>query len=224
MGERKVSRGGLLVPTAILAGALLLAACGSVPASSSGRAGSSPSASRTRPATTALCADPGAVSRLVVTRVPAIRSVGARHFVFPRQVTVTDAATARAVARALCALPTMPPGVVSCPAQLLGTTYRLRFSADGRKLPAITVQATGCQTVTGLGPVRRVISGHFWTVLGSALALRSPAQSSFVGRSLPGQARREGHPNWQPMLRLTSAPDRTRTAGGWAEPHSDVTT
>ena len=52
-----------------------------------------------------------------------------------------------------------------CPALFAGTTYHLIFTAGQRQLPTVTIEATGCQTVTGLGAVRpglyvaRVLAG-----------------------------------------------------------------
>jgi hypothetical protein len=93
---------------------------------------------------------------------------------FPNQVTVTDPALVRAVARALCGLPDMPPGLIHCPALLLGTAFTLQFSVDGRPLPLVTINATGCEAVTGVGPVRRATSPGFWRVLGRAAGGKSP--------------------------------------------------
>jgi len=47
--------------------------------------------------------------------------------------------------------------------------YQLTFTADGRQLPTVTVQDTGCQTVTGAGVVRTAISRPaFWALLTKA--------------------------------------------------------
>jgi hypothetical protein len=84
---------------------------------------------------------------------------------------VTSGAKARALARSVCGLPAFPRGPVNCPALLSGS-YRLSFTADGRKLPVVTVQETGCQTVTGLGTVRTAATRPgFWKLL-SGLAGR----------------------------------------------------
>jgi hypothetical protein len=94
---------------------------------------------------------------------------------FPNQVTVTNPALVRAVIRALCALPVVPPGVYHCPALLLGTAYTLRFSVGSRPLPLVTINPTGCETVTGVGPVRWVAtSPGFWRVLSRAIGVRMP--------------------------------------------------
>jgi hypothetical protein len=106
---------------------------------------------------------------------------------FPDQVTVTSPARTQAVARALCALPPMPRGVFNCPALLVGTTYLLRFTAGGRQLPPVTIEATGCEVVTGVGPARwAATSPGFWRVLATAAHLSPPGWSAFGGNSHRG--------------------------------------
>jgi hypothetical protein len=63
---------------------------------------------------------------------------------------------------------------MSCPADS-GLTYRLLFSISGRELAPVSVDATGCGEVRGLGQTR-------WTA-------RSPASgghSARPGRNKPG--------------------------------------
>ena len=190
---------GLAFGVAVLAsaGAVALAGCGSIAASGSSSSGAGSSAgptvqvsasgSASGPAKTgtsqaALCARASSVTRLVVLRSRLINRIQVMHFPFPPQVIVTNATHARAVAAALCALPKMPGGVVNCPNEILGTTYRLTFTAAGRPLPVVTVQATGCQAVTGLGPVRRVATKPaFWRVLGNAIGLYGAGPPVFSG-------------------------------------------
>jgi hypothetical protein len=191
------------------AGALILlalgvAGCGTViqnaagtasatgPASAAGSAGSASSAG-SRPASAApasrqLCAQPGAVSKLIIARAGVLRvpvitgraglsgspsappvpspSVSEPVMV-PRPLVVrvvTSPPRTQVLARALCALPRAPRGPVNCPAFYLGY-YRLTFTADGRTLTPVTVQVSGCQLVTGPGgPVRRATPA-FWNLL-----------------------------------------------------------
>jgi hypothetical protein len=78
---------------------------------------------------------------------------------------VTSAARARALARGLCGLPRMPRGPLRCPALFAGS-YQLTFTAAGRKLPVVSIQLTGCQAVTGAGPVRSAATRPaFWALL-----------------------------------------------------------
>jgi hypothetical protein len=183
---------------------ITLAACGSsqVPGAASGAsasptvaatvAGSSPAASpgaaSPGPIATqvALCRDTASVTGLKIVRNQVVR-VPVLQVAFPDQVTVASPARARAVARALCALPPMPRGVFHCPALLIGTTYQLRFTAGGRRLPPVTIEATGCEVVTGVGQTRWVTtSPGFWRVLGTAAHLRPPGRSVFSGDSHRG--------------------------------------
>jgi hypothetical protein len=101
---------------------------------------------------------------------------------FPSQVTVTTPASARAAARALCALPLLPRGVFHCPNLTIGTTYLLRFTADGRQLPAVSIEATGCEVVSGVGSARWAAkSPGFWRTLATAANLSPPGRSVFIG-------------------------------------------
>jgi predicted small secreted protein len=175
----------------VVLGSLLLTACGSVRAPAAGTAGAAPSGASGSPAAAGsgsgaaqatLCADPAAVTRLQIVRVLGPR-VPEAQTAFPRQYAVIGPAGARAVARALCVLPVMPRGIMSCPAMFPGTSYQLHFTAAGRPLPAVTLEATGCDTVTGAGQVRRATSAAFWRVLATAAGLSPPGQRVFVAPS-----------------------------------------
>jgi hypothetical protein len=185
-----------LAGCAVLAASLVLAGCGSVTApATTGPATTGPATTglaTTGPATAAsakatagqpeLCAGIGRVNRLVILRSRGMNRIQELHFPFPEQVIVANAAAARALARAVCALPGMPRGVVNCPALLLGTSYQLTFSARGLELPVVTVQATGCETVTGAGPVRRATdAAGFWQLLGRTMGLFAPRVPVFRG-------------------------------------------
>jgi hypothetical protein len=182
-GRRGLARAALLFTP------LALAACGSVVAGSSGAAGSaaSPTAVRAvQPGT--LCADQGAVNHLVVTRTGIVNHVQAQRFAFPAVVTVTSPAQARAVAKALCALPPGPTGITNCPADL-GISYQLRFAAGGRHFHVVTVASTGCELVSGAGKVRTISTAPgFWFVLGKTMRLHGPlAQKAFTGTPQGGK-------------------------------------
>jgi hypothetical protein len=188
------------------AGALILlalgvAGCGTVIQDAAGSASAtgpastarSGSAAGSRPASAApasrrLCAQSGAVSKVIIARAgvlrvpvlpggtrlsgaasspPVFHPSASKSAVVPRPVVVrvvTSPARTRVLARALCALPRAPRGPVNCPAFFLGY-YRLTFSAAGRTLTPVTVQVSGCQLVTGPGgPVRRATPA-FWNLL-----------------------------------------------------------
>jgi hypothetical protein len=148
-----------------------LAACGSVAAGAGGQSGHPAAASSSKAAASRpeppLCANLDRLTRLVVGR-----SVGLTHVreVQPGGLTISNPHVVRSVAATLCALPPMPRGPVACPA-ILGGSYKFWFVAAKRAFPPITVQATGCHVVTGLGhPDRRVVSEQAWVNLTSAFS------------------------------------------------------
>lgn len=176
---------------AFLLGPVVLAACGSVaaPVSSTGAVAATTPGTAV-PAQLALCANPAAADRVVIARTPTIDRIQPVHVELSAQTTVTNTARVRALAKALCALPKMPAGVVNCPALLEGM-YALRFTAAGRPLPEVTIQESGCQTVTGLGPVRTVSkSPRFWPVLAKAAraGLSVPPRPVYLPLSPTGTA------------------------------------
>jgi hypothetical protein len=188
--ERLARRGGPLVTGLTAAAAALgLAACGTQIVNTSGTAAQTSATHASAAAAphvppgfipggpivragghAALCAAAAAVTRLVAA--PAGELPGTRHphpGVMPGGVTIASAARARAVARALCALPAMPRGVVNCPNDT-GAGYRLSFATARLAFPAVTVGTSGCTVVTGIGAVRTAAhTPRFWAVLHSAL-------------------------------------------------------
>ncbi len=118
----------------------------------------------------ALCAAVPAVTRLVVSPVSALP----RSHVNPAMVagvTVRGAAQARAVAKALCALPAMP-AALHCPADL-GTGYRLSFGTGHTSFPVVTARTSGCTEVIGAGQPRWAARAPgFWAILHRAIAAR----------------------------------------------------
>jgi hypothetical protein len=165
-----------------------LAGCGSVTSTGHSATGNSAtghsatgSASEVRSAGRgALCEAAGAVDRLVVSRVNSIPA-NHQHFSFPATVAVSDAGQARSIARALCALQPEPSGAMSCPGDF-GVSYRLDFAAGGRSLPPVTVEASGCEGVSGAGVARWTVdSPGFWGVLGTAMGLPHPGHAVFAG-------------------------------------------
>jgi len=120
------------------------------------------------------------VDRLTVSRVNTIPA-NHPHFAFPATVAVTDAAQARTAARALCGLQPAPGGVLACPADL-GISYRLDFATAARRLPAVTIQAGGCEAVSGAGLTRSSVrTPAFWAVLGRAMGVIHPSHAAFAG-------------------------------------------
>jgi hypothetical protein len=155
-----------------------------------------------------LCARPDAVSRVVIARRiwprgfrpagpavpghPVIRPHAPR--LLPRPIparTITSASRVHALARALCALPAMPPRRFMCPILFPGG-FQLLFRADGSSLPVVMVQDSGCGIVTGLGPPRwSARSPSFWKLLDS-LAGSLPPMHFPGGRILVP-------PPWRPV-------------------------
>jgi hypothetical protein len=144
-----------------------------------------------------LCSAPGAASQVIITRtgaggpitpggtaVSAYRSAAVRSAV----PVVKGAAQASALARAVCGLPAMPRGILRCP-NLTSPGYQLTFSADGRLLPAVLVQPTGCETVTGAGAVRSAASRPSFLKLLTSMAGPLPLPGSV---HLPGNAHLPG--------------------------------
>jgi hypothetical protein len=170
-----------------LVGLIGLAGCGSAASNTVSSAGAKATTATSQVRSAAggtLCADAGAVNRLTVSRMNTLPANSPR-FSFPATVAVSDAAQARAVARALCALQPLPRGVVACPADL-GITYRLDFATSERSLPPVSIRAGGCEGVSGAGPTRWSIrTPAFWTVLGTAMGLAHPGHAAFSGTMQP---------------------------------------
>jgi len=75
----------------------------------------------------------------------------------------------------------MPAGAISCPMDW-GINYRLIFTAGDSELAPVTIDATGCQQVTGPGPVRWIVlSPAFWSVLATAAGIGPADQTTFGG-------------------------------------------
>jgi hypothetical protein len=158
-----------------------LAACGSHATGQDASITATPAA--TASGGSGLCASPQSVQRLSVRRINSLPQ-NHEHFTFPAHVNVGDPGQARAVAQAACDLPPMPPGGFSCPADL-GITYTLSFMLGGTKYPAVTIEATDCQEVKGLGRTRWVArTPAFWSVLGQAIGIPHAGYTTFSG-SLP---------------------------------------
>ncbi len=181
MRSGRLTRPGLLAMAATGI-AMLVAACGSQAATTSS---ATQPASTASPASTgtggagatgsaALCAKPATVTRLVVSRVSTLPQ-NHLHFAFPAGTTVSSPARARAVAEAVCGLPAMLHGPMSCPADW-GLAYRLSFAAGTRSFAVVTATAGGCGTVTGAGQARWAARWPgFWAVLAHAMGIGTAA-------------------------------------------------
>jgi hypothetical protein len=166
----------------LVAGALAgMAACGPVTAGPSGSpstgtrgatATSTPAtaASSTVPASAApLCQNVTHLNTLVVSLAGGLAR-SELPVALPAGITFRDPARVQAVAAALCALPAAGPVPAGCPADF-GGSYRLVFTAGQQAYPPVVIKATGCRTVSGLGPVRTT-SAAFWALLAKKLGTR----------------------------------------------------
>ena len=175
-----------------------------------------------RPRAARPCArEQASVTRLVVSRVSALPQ-NHLHFAFPAGITVSSPARARAVAAAVCGLPAMPRGPMSCPADL-GVSYRLSFAAGSRSFPVVTAAAGGCagggRGRPGAldGPLARVLDGP-GPCPGRQRGCRAAGHRPGRAAHQPGAARhRGGQARHQPgSVRPGLA--GTACAGRFAEP------
>ncbi len=130
-----------------------------------------------------VCGFVNSVDRLTVTRS---HRGNPETFTFPAIVTTSNKMRIRALATALCSLPSPGTGVYHCPADY-GPHYTLNFvSTVSDMIAALTpvvVQATGCESVRGLTPSRWIaLTPSFWRVLGVAIGLDHAARSTFAGK------------------------------------------
>jgi hypothetical protein len=160
-----------------------LAACGSQVAAgqsaSASSPGTAPAPGGTALAGVALCRDIPQLTRVAVSRTTAFRAFEPGT-ILPRGITIVKPGLVRGLAAALCGLPKMPPGPVTCPADFRGSV-RFGFAAGGRPFPFVTAQMSGCRVVTGLGPARTARSAAFWRTLGEDLGLSSVPGTSQSG-------------------------------------------
>jgi hypothetical protein len=93
-----------------------------------------------------------------------------------------DAAKARAVAQNVCGLGQRPhTAALSCPADF-NIIYQLTFAAGSHRFTPVTVDATGCELVSGLGPARSAAtSATFWRTLGTAIGIPQANNLAFRG-------------------------------------------
>jgi hypothetical protein len=129
----------------------------------------------TRPgANRLLCgAGRGRLERLVVRRVDAFRLSDA-HFSFPAVALVKARPSIMGIANVLCDLPALPRDALHCPADL-GISFSARAATA-----AVIVDASGCEAVRGLTPVRRA-DARLWRALGTAMGVASPTERTFLG-------------------------------------------
>ena len=137
----------------------------------------------------ALCHDTFSdrVANVTVTRS---KPLNPEHFTFPARIRGAKPTLVRTLAHTLCALAKMPAGVQACPADW-GVTYSLRFTlpkptssviVGGDLIGPVSLQATGCLVVKGLGETRWAMSSSkVFSALGAAIGLRKATQATFAG-------------------------------------------
>jgi hypothetical protein len=168
---RRQHRPASLLAAIAMTGLTAVAGCGQAAIDSASPPGTSRPVGAAQPA---LCADPAAVTRVQIVRIPSIGQLPASRIRKTFKITITDPARAQALARADCGLPRIPSGAIHCPVDY-GGAYQLLFTA-GQPLPVVTIQSGGCDTVTGAGPVRWVArTPGFWTVFGKLAGIRAVA-------------------------------------------------
>lgn len=158
---------------AIAVGAMItLAGCGSQVAAghsaTTGGVGAAPRPGGRALAGVALCRDIPTLTSVVIRRTVAVHRFQP-GLLLPRAVTIGEPLAVRRLAAALCGLPKMPRGPVTCPAQFRGS-LRFAFAAGRRPFPPVAVQMSGCRVVTGLGPARTARSAAFWRTVGRDLS------------------------------------------------------
>jgi hypothetical protein len=130
-----------------------------------------------------VCGFVNTVDRLTVTRS---HPGNPETFTFSAMVKTSSKLRIRALAKALCALPSPGTGTYHCPADY-GPHYTLNFVSTVSDMAAaitpVVVQATGCESVKGLTPTRWIaLTPSFWGVLGVAIGLPHATRSTFAGK------------------------------------------
>ena len=142
--------------------------------------GAPATSSHTSDPSTLSCRSLGALDRLDAYRTAAFPQ-NHTQFTVPAQVTVTDASAVQSVAAALCALPVDPIATHSCPVDL-GIAYQLWFSSGRSTAAPVTVEAGGCNDVTGLATKRTALgTSGFWSALGAAMNVPDATRATFAG-------------------------------------------
>lgn len=178
----------LVIAGAAVSGCGQAAVGGAVPAgntsSASGTSGqpgpgtTSASPAGVAPTAVRLCSEPGAVRSVRVFRIVGLGEPGPARPLPTKvpAVTVTNRGRVVALARAICALPPMPPGVLSCPVDI-GGGFALEFATDGPRMVPVTIRASGCESVFGasVGRPRWIpASPAFWATFARLTGIKAP--------------------------------------------------
>jgi len=106
-------------------------------------------------------------------------------FSFPPVVFVGNEASARSVAKAICAIPPdMRTGVWNCPFDQ-GLTYRLVFTIPKYVITPIILHIGGCGAVDGTDAKGWIhLTPNLFRVLGNAMHLHLATEETFAGKML----------------------------------------
>ena len=132
------------------------------------------------PSSVSLCTAPKDVTTLTVHRG---KTMNPTTFSFPSAALVSNAASARSVAKVICAIPPdMRTGTIACPFDQ-GLTYRLDFTRPNYIITPIILHIGGCSAIDGTGKKGwiHLIPGLF-RVLGNAMGLQLPTEETFRGK------------------------------------------
>lgn len=135
---------------------------------------------QTIPSSLLLCTVAKKVTTLTVRRgTPMNPTV----FSFPAVVFVSNAGSARSVAKAICAIPPdMRTGTIACPADQ-GPTYQLIFTLPKYKTAPILLRVGGCGAIEYSGAKGWIHpSQNFFHVLGDAMHLHLATGETFAGK------------------------------------------
>lgn len=127
-----------------------------------------------------LCMATNKVTTLAVRRGPYMNPT---VFSFPAVVLVENAASARAVAKAICAItPDMSTGIYACPADQ-GLAYQLIFTLPEYVIAPVLLRMGGCGGIEYSGAKGWIHpSQNFFHVLGNAMQLHLATERTFVGK------------------------------------------
>jgi hypothetical protein len=80
------------------------------------------------------------------------------------------------LARAICALPPGPRGVLNCPMDV-GGGFQLVFATTEMRLAPVTIRSSGCQEVLGASQGARWIPAApgFWAAFARLTGIKAPA-------------------------------------------------
>lgn len=159
---RQTATRGILAGVAVSA-VLGLAACGSAVAGGTTHSGTNNSAKKSaiqpggpivpagKSAGAAICTHIPSLVKVTFVRQTGMVPGARTPQVMP--VVVNNPTEVRRLATMLCSLPRQP-SLMNCPADF-GTGYRLLFATAQQTFPVITVHASGCRIVAGLGGAAR---------------------------------------------------------------------